>query len=531
MSRLLSRLAPVALLALSLAPAHAADPQPGGTARIYQRDNPASASLLEEATYSTNIPFMSIYNNLIRYKQDAPQNSDATIEPELATSWSWNADKTALTLKLRQGVKWHDGQPFTAKDVKCTFDLIQDKGTEHLRKNPRKFLWHNLQEVVPNGDYEVTLKLGRPQPSLIALLASGYSAMYPCHVSPAQMRTHPIGTGPFMLADFKQNEIIRLVKNPNYWKPGRPYLDEIDMPIMTDRATAMLAFMAHKIDMTFPLEVTPPILRDINKQVPTAQCAWGPQNVNENLIVNRDTPPFDNPDIRRAMALTLDRKAFIDILFEGKADIGGALLPAPEGVWGMPKSMMESMTGYNPDIAKNREEARALMKKAGYGPDHHLQVKVSTRNIAAYRDPAVILIDQLKQIWIDGELEPVETALWFAKLARKDYAIGMNLTGNALDDPDQAFYENFACKSQRNYSQYCNPEIEKLFDQQSAETDVDKRRKLVWEIDQKLQNDVARPIILHMRGGTCWWPQLHGFTQMVNSSYNGYRYENLWIEH
>jgi len=508
-------------------PALAQQPQSGGTLHMYQRDSPASASVHEEATYSTNVPFMSIFNNLVIYDQHVPQNSDASIRPELATSWSWSDDKTQLTFKLRQGVKWHDGKPFTAKDVKCTFDLIQDKGDQHFRKNPRKLWYQNVKDVVVKGDDEVTLQLGRPQPSILAMLASGYSAMYPCHVSPAQMRTKPIGTGPFMLAEFKQNEMIRLVKNPNYWKKGRPYLDAIEMPIITNRSTAMLAFMAGKLDMTFPMEVTPPLMRDIKSNVPKAICYFGPQNVNENLIINREKAPFDNPDIRRAMALTLDRKAFIDILFEGQADIGGTLLPQPDGVWGMPKDQMEQMLGYNPDIQKNRAEARKIMEKLGYGPDHRLKVVVSTRNIPSYRDPAVIL----KEIYIDGELDPVETSQWFSKVARKDYSVGMNLTGNSIDDPDQAFYENYACKSERNYSHYCNPEIEKLFDKQSAETDVEKRKKLVWEIDQKLQEDVARPIILHTRGGTCWQPTVHGYTPMTNSSYNGYRFEDLWIEH
>jgi peptide/nickel transport system substrate-binding protein len=529
-----SHVALLALLAVSpaITSANAADPVPksGGTLRTYQRDNPASASVNEEATYSTNVPFMSIFNNLVIYKQDAPQNSDATIEPELATSWAWSKDNLSLTFKLREGVKWHDGKPFTARDVKCTFDLLQDKSTERLRKNPRKLLWQNVQDVVPNGDFEVTFKLGRPQPSLLALLASGYTAMYPCHATPAQQRTKPIGTGPFMFAEFKQNELIRVVRNPNYWKPGRPYLDAIELTIMTNRATAMLAFQAGKLDMTFPLEITPPILRDIRKEMPKAICTFGSMNVNENLIVNREKPPFDNADIRRAMALTIDRKAFVDILFEGMADTGGTLLPAPSGVWGMPAEMQRSMVGYDPDMTKNRAEAKAIMTKLGYGPEKHLAVKISTRNIPSYRDPAVILIDHLKEIWIDGELDVVDTSMWFSKLARKDYAVGLNLTGNALDDPDQAFYENFACKSERNYSQYCSPDMEKLFDQQSAETDVEKRKKLVWEIDQKLQNDVARPIILHMRGGTCWQPEVHGFTQMVNSSYNGYRFEDLWID-
>ena len=511
-------------------PAFAQQPKPGGTLRTYQRDSPASASIHEEATYSTNIPFMALFNNLIVYKQDEPRNTDASIVPELAMSWAWSDDHLSLTMKLRDGVKWHDGKPFTSADVKCTFDLIQEKGTEKFRKNPRKLWYQNVLSVTPNGPLEVAFKLGRPQPSLLALLASGYSPMYPCHATPAQMRTKPIGTGPFMLAEFKQNELIRLVKNPNYWKPGRPYLDAIEMPIIVNRSTAMLAFQAGKLDMTFPTEVTSALMRDIKSQVPKAVCAFGPMNVNENLIVNREKAPFDNPEIRRAMALTMDRKAFIDILFEGHADIGGTLLPAPNGVWGMPDAMMREMVGYNPDVAHNRAEARAIMEKLGYGPNHRLAVKVSTRNIPAYRDPAVILIDHLKEIYIDGELDPVDTSLWFSKVARKDYVVGLNLTGNAVDDPDQAFYENFACKSERNYSEYCNPELEKLFDQQSSEVDPEKRRQMVWDIDRRIQNDVARPIILHMRGGTCWAPELHGFTPMVNSSYNGYRYEDLWLD-
>jgi peptide/nickel transport system substrate-binding protein len=138
--------------------------------------------------------------------------------------------------------------------------------------------------------------------------------------------------------------------------------------------------------------------------------------------------------------------------------------------------------------------------RAGYGPDKHLAIKVSTRNLPVYRDPAVILIDQLKSIYIDGELDVVETANWFAKVARKDYSVGLNLTGNAVDDPDQSFYENYSCGSERNYTNYCNR------DSKSCSTSnrwnrLAKRKQLVWEIDKKLQEDVARPIIFHSRAG------------------------------
>jgi peptide/nickel transport system substrate-binding protein len=145
------------------------------------------------------------------------------------------------------------------------------------------------------------------------------------------------------------------------------------------------------------------------------------------------------------------------------------MLPLPVGVRGVPPDILKTVVGYDPDGEKNRAEAREFMQKLVYGPDKRLNIKVSTRNIAAYRDP--------------------------------DYQIGLNLTGSGVDDPDQ----------------------------QSAEADQQKRKALVWDIDKKLQEDVARPIIYHNRGGTCWQPQLKGLTLMVNSIFNGGRFEDIWL--
>jgi peptide/nickel transport system substrate-binding protein len=226
----------------------------------------------------------------------------------------------------------------------------------------------------------------------------------------------------------------------------------------------------------------------------------------------------------------LDRKSFIDILSDGQAKIGGAMLPPPEGLWGMPPGLLNTIPGYDPDVQKNRRAAQEIMHKLGYDADKRLALKVATRNINSFRDPAVILIDQLKEIYIDGELDVVETANWHAKVTRKDYSVALNGTGSGVDDPDQQFYENYACGSDRNYSGYCNPELDKEFDRQSAEADQEKRKKLVWQIDRKLQEDGARPIILHGIAATCWQPQVKGLTTMVNSIYNGWRLEDVWLD-
>ena len=518
------------LLVVWLIAGTASAQKPGGVLQISHRDSPASMSTLEEVTISTVAPMMAVFNNLVIFDQHVPQNTLQSIVPDLATSWSWNEDGTELSFQLREGVRWHDGRPFTAKDVQCTWDMLLGKSAAKFRINPRKSWYWNLDRVTANGDYQATFHLKQPQPALLALLASGYSPVYPCHVSPQDMRQHPIGTGPFKFVSYKQNEAIRVTRNRDYWRPDRPYLDGIEWTIIPNRSTALLAFVAGKLDMTFPYEVTIPLLKDIKTQAPQAICEVGMASETIGMLVNRTVEPFDNPDLRRAMALTLDRKSFIDILGQGEGEIGGALMPPPDGVWGMPPAMVETLPGYTGDVQKNRDEARALIQKAGYGPDKRLPVKISTRNLAVYRDPAAILIDQLKEIGIDGELETVETAQWVPKLMRKDFKVGLNVLGTAVDDPDVYFYQNYVCSSARNYMGYCDKEFDRMVDQQSMEADPAKRKKLVWDIDHKLQEDLARPVIYHLRAATCWQPEIKGLTMMTNSQYNGWHFEDVWLD-
>src|SRR5436190_561119 len=203
--------------------------KPGGILRIYHRDSPASMSVHEEGTIGVIMPMMGVFNNLVMFDQNVKQNSDKSIVPDLATGWSWNEDHTALTFKLRDGVKWHDGKPFTSADVKCTFDLLTNQAKEKLRLNYRDSWWVNLRET-----------------------------------------------------------------------------------------TVILGFIAGKFDMSFPYEVTFPLLKDIKNQAPQSVCEEGAGNESVGVLMNRTKPPFDNPDVREALALTIDRKSFIDILGQGE---------------------------------------------------------------------------------------------------------------------------------------------------------------------------------------------------------------------
>ena len=154
--RVLAAVALTVVFTLGLALAHpAAAQKAGGILRSYNSSNPPSASIHEEATVATVMPFSAVFNNLFMYDASKPRNSVDGLVPELAESWAWDASRTRFTLKLRKGVNWHDGKPFTSKDVQCTWNKLLGKDADPLRKNPRVVWWRNLKEVTISGDFEL----------------------------------------------------------------------------------------------------------------------------------------------------------------------------------------------------------------------------------------------------------------------------------------------------------------------------------------------------------------------------------------
>src|SRR5271163_502415 len=139
---------------------------------------------------------------------------------------------------------------------------------------------------------------------------------------------------------------------------------------------------ADQFDITFPLAgLTIPLMKNIELQMPGAICELNSgEGINRHLLVNYRKPPFDNPEIRRAMVLSIDRKAFVDTIAQGEGQIGGVLQPPPEGLWGMPPDEVKKLPGYGPDVENNRAEGRQIMQQLGYGPAKRLDIKVTTRN-------------------------------------------------------------------------------------------------------------------------------------------------------
>src|SRR5574337_1090326 len=207
----------------------ATEPKYGGLLNATLEEGPPSLSIHEEATVAAVWPMMPCYNNLVLFDPLKKQESVNTIIGELADKWVWQDGGKTLAFHLQKGVKWHDGQPFSAKDVKYTFDVIREVpgAPGKLRVNPRKLWYENVATIDTSDAETVMFRLKRPPPSLLLMLASGYSPIYPAHVPPVELRTRCVGTGPFKLKEYRAGEYLELAKNPDYIVKTRPYLDGI----------------------------------------------------------------------------------------------------------------------------------------------------------------------------------------------------------------------------------------------------------------------------------------------------------------
>jgi peptide/nickel transport system substrate-binding protein len=367
-------------------------------------------------------------------------------------------------------------------------------------------------------------RLKRPQPSLLVMLASGYSPVYAAHIPPAQYRTTCVGTGPFKLKEWRHGEYIDYVKNPDYFVKGRPYLDGLRYVIVKERGTRTAALQAGQLDVAMPGETTKAAAEQIKAAVPKIVVTTTATNVTDNIIMNVKKPPFDNQKVRLAVSYAIDRRALIQGVHQGAGILGAGMSPGPYGVWGLPEKELLALPGYGKP-ADMKARARALMAEAGVTTP--LKVEIVTRAIAVYVDMASFVINELKQIGIEATLKQIETAQWHAMATRGDYQIGANLTGLGPDDPDANFYENYGCGSPRNYSAYCNEEIQKLIDVQSAELDPKKRLALIATIQKKLEDEAARPVLSWRLDYFTVWPHVRNMVPH-QSIFNFGRFQEVW---
>jgi peptide/nickel transport system substrate-binding protein len=519
------------LTVLAVSPTAAQTPRSGGVLNLMQREDLATGfSIHETATIATVWPASPCFNNLVYFDPFKRAESADTVVPELAEKWSWQDGYRNLVFFLRRNVKWHDGQPFTSRDVKYTFDMVREApdATAKLRVNPRKDWYANVEAVEAPDPYTVVFHLKRAQPSLLLMLASGQSPVYPAHVPAAELRTRCVGTGPFKLKEWRRGELVEYVKNTDYFVKGRPYLDGLRYFVITERGTRTAALQAGRLDAAMPGETTRSAAEQLKAAVPTMVTSEVGAGVADNLLMNAAKPPFTDARVRRAFSMAIDRRAFVKAVTQGGAVVGAGLPPAPFGTWGLLEKEMASLPGYGAP-AEQKAGARKLLAAAGHGPSSPLRVEVLTRAIATYVDFASFVVNELKQVGVEGTLKQVDTNQWYSLLGRKELQLGANVNGFGLDDPDAIFYETYGCGSMRNYTSYCDEGAMKLIDQQSAELDPGKRRVLVGQVQRKLEDDAARPIMGWRLDYFAYWPHVKNLVPH-NTLYSFGRMQEVWLD-
>jgi peptide/nickel transport system substrate-binding protein len=521
----------VAALVLPSGPASGQAPKAGGLLNVMQREDPPQGfSIHETSTVSSVWPAMPCFNNLVLFDPLKRQETMDTVIGELAEKWAWQDGGRNLVFFLRKGVKWHDGQPFTSRDVKFTFDMLREtpEAQGKLRLNPRKDWYANVEAVEAPDAFTVVFRLKRPQPSLLLMLASGYTPIYAAHVPPAAYRTGCVGTGPFKLKEWRPGEYIDFVKNPDYFIKGRPYLDGLRYVPIQERGTKFAALQAGRLDVAFPGDASKTIAEQVTKAEPRIRATIAAQNVNDNMLLNVTKPPFNDVKVRLAISMAIDRRGAVQAVHQGGAIVGASMAPRPHGVWGLLDRDLARLPGYGKP-ADEKAQARRLLAETGYGPQNPLRLEMATRNIPIYIDFASFVINELKQVGVEGSLKQVETAQWHPLATRKEYQAAPNLTGIGADDPDANFYENFACGSSRNYTGYCDEEVMRLIEQQSVEQDPRKRLELVARIQTKLEEDAARPTIDWRLDYYLQWEHVRNLVPH-QSIYNWGRMQEVWLD-
>ncbi len=465
------------------------EPKYGGTLVVAGSDpGPLNPAITSAGT--THPVTGQIFNGLVRL------NRDYEPEPDLAESWEVSEDGTTYTFNLVQDATWHDGRPFTSADVRFTFEQVL------LEEHPRTSvtLGPVLEGIETPDEHTVVFDLKEPYPPFLKLVDEDNGGILPKHIfegtdprtNPANNK--PVGTGPFIFESEVQGDRITLVRNPNYFKEGKPYLDSIVFRIIPD-PQALQAFLAGEVDVFSP---TPQDLQRL-EDMPEVEIG---EDENKyfatviRLIPNLKREPFDDRRVRYAMAYAIDQE------FIAKAVYPGVRVPATGPIT---RELEPFYTDNVMNFPRDLERAKALLDEAGLpaGPDG-VRFRASFIYDQGFARTADLLKQQLGEVGIALDLQQMEFQAWVQKLyLQKDFDLGYSQLTDA-PHPDIGTKRAFTCDNIKpvpfsNGEQYCNPEVDALFAKAATEPDLDRQVELYEEIQRVLVEQM--PVVFLVDGG------------------------------
>jgi peptide/nickel transport system substrate-binding protein len=510
----------------------AADPKMGGTLTYTYHPEPTALSTIATTAVPVALISTKIYESLLEY-----EGAGLTPKPGLAESWSVSPDHLTYTFNLRKGVKWHDGKPFTSEDVKFSI------GTIALNYHSRgKTYFGNVSEIETPDASTVVIKLKAPVPYLLRAFQPGETPMMPRHgfteqeiadkaVRKAKIMQNPIGTGPFKLKEWSKGSYIILEKNQDYWKPGKPYLDQIVLRVLPDGAARAIAVEKGEVDLAPMTALPPPEIQRLSKLSSLETSQEGSEGLGPImwLEVNLREKPLSDVKVRQAISLAIDREKLVDVIWYGMGKPARGPI-----VSGNPTHFDKTL----PPFEFNPKMAEQLLDEAGYKRDADGKRFELTQNFLPYGEEWVRQGEYIRQalgkIGIEIETQSLDMGGWLKRIYTDwDYDFTSNFTHN-YSDPTIGVQRAFISSNIRkgasfsNSMNYANTKVDDLLKKAAALPDGSER-KAVWdEIQQTIRADLPVIFLIEMGYTHVWNKRVHDLITNGISMYSGW--DSVWVE-
>ena len=501
----------------------------GGTLRYAVHNAPAHFDVHQSGTVANIGPQSPMYDTLLRR---SPKDGQ-TIIPDLAQRWEISPDGKKYTFHLRNGVKFHDGADFTAEDVKATYERIArpPKGVVI----PRTPLFATVGDIVVVDPHKIEFRMteARPKAYMLGAFASGWNVIVRKKTleehqgNLRQVMNYP-GTGPFRHVSRKDKEVWIQERFPDYWNKGLPLVDKLEiyhmMPFSPELGST---FLSGKVDYARLLD---PVSWRKAKEMQGVTAAAFNQSVIQAFWTNmQKNKALADPRVRRAIHLAMDRHTLVDVVKDtAPMQVGGFVYPFHE--MSTPRADLEKKLGYQKDIKPAVQEARRLMKEAGYG-NGLKNLDFVVRDVATFKLWAVAIQAMLKEhLNIESNLRVVQVSVWFDEAAAGNFDLAISAIVSTLMDPSDIFSAWYGKDGPQNYSRWTNAPFHDLAYQIERELDDNKRRTMVRKAEDLLEQDPPLIPVAYEQIYDAWYSRVHGQNPSTYFGiYDVVRWDQVWL--
>ena len=508
-----------------------ANPKSGGVMKYAITSRPPHFDMHQSGTINNLGCQGCMFDNLVRRD---PRDSGKTIIPDLAHSWEVAKDSKTYTFHLREGVQFHDGADFTSEDVKATYDRIRKPPAGV--NIPRSTLFTTVEEITTPDKKTVVFKLSEARPAsfMMAAFASGWNTIVRKKtLEDNQYNLRRVvdipGTGPFKSKRRVENEVWVMEKNANYWNKCLPYLDGIEfyhaLPFSPELGSAILS---NRVDYA---RICDPVTARKAAATQGMSTTAFYQSVIQGTWMNSKKKPLDDPRVRRAVHLCLDRPVLVDVVKDvAPMMMGGMIYPFSE--FATPIDQLKKRLGYQDDTTAAVKEAKSLMAAAGYGSGYKGTLDYMVREVASFKLWAQAVQAMLQAgLGLDVKLRTVVESVWFDDVKSGNFDLAIGAVVSTLLDPSDYFNAWYKKDGPQNYGFWDNKTVNELLPQIDREVDVKKRLDLIRKAEDAMEQDPPVLPVAWEKINDIWYNYVKGHNPKdYFGIYDVVRFDTFWLD-